>query len=639
MAPRTATRHLTSPSFRVVSIDVGLRNLGLGIVRWLNAEDEAALRKAPVHGILRFERGGAEEEEAAAAAAAAAEEEEAAAAASAAAEEEEAAAAWGLRASPEGGPALAVPKRKRGRPAKAEGAATACTARPPSPCPCPDAAPKPPIPSQKEIRRLLGLAKTATLACGEPPSAPATPPPRQLPRTASFASAAHTAAPASEDMELEAGPSEATTFREPSAARPPSPPRAMPGRPRAKGAAAAKGAGRKASAPPPPDSLRLIKTRILVEHAENIDVLEENSCRAKNSKGVGPLRQVAFWHECMIRRAALLLDPPPDIVVVEVQDGGNATMRQVSTGIVGLFMGHFEALHRAGLIARVPEFAMIRGDMKLKVCRLIQGDPVADKSRAGKKVAAGAAPVSFASEVWPSEAKEAALPRGSCRGGAGAGAEGGSPLRPTPAEAVTEPDAASATAAAAAMATRAAALSVPEYLKRLNPRKYFALVRANEMEARARAEALRFGLLAGGAEEAAEAAGAGQEGEAAAAAAAAAGGGRGRAKKGAGRGGGRAARAREGRATLAQYGADPAAAPRSKTTGRNHSAYELRKRLAVASFERFMDEQLRERPHLICRELRDGWGRYTQKKRRDISDAVLQGIFIVTRHLALPLPA
>ena len=123
-----------------------------------------------------------------------------------------------------------------------------------------------------------------------------------------------------------------------------------------------------------PESLRVfVESCCEVMHAENIDVLEENGCTAKNAKSIGPMKQIAFWHACMMRRYETLLRDPPHIIVVEIQDGGNATMRQVSTGIVGLLMGHFETRRRLGQIERVPEFDMVRGDMKLRVCDAILG--------------------------------------------------------------------------------------------------------------------------------------------------------------------------------------------------------------------------------------------------------------------------
>ena len=77
------------------------------------------------------------------------------------------------------------------------------------------------------------------------------------------------------------------------------------------------------------------------------------------------------------------------------------------------------------------------------------------------------------------------------------------------------------------------------------------------------------------------------------------------------------------------------AAKKRRSAGRGKAAYELRKRLAVASFELYMDRVIRESPHLLNRELRFGWRRYTQKKRRDVSDAVLQGVYVIARELKL----
>jgi hypothetical protein len=77
------------------------------------------------------------------------------------------------------------------------------------------------------------------------------------------------------------------------------------------------------------------------------------------------------------------------------------------------------------------------------------------------------------------------------------------------------------------------------------------------------------------------------------------------------------------------------AAKRRASAGRGKAAYELRKEMAVASFELYMDRVLSTAPHLLNRELRLGWRRYTQKKRRDVSDAVLQGVYVIAREMKL----
>jgi hypothetical protein len=278
----------------------------------------------------------------------------------------------------------------------------------------------------------------------------------------------------------------------------------------------------------------IMSRRIFVEHAENVDVLEENGCTAKNAKAIGPLRQVTFWHGCMMKRVAVLLDPPPDIVVVEVQDGGNATMRQMSTGIVGLFMGHFEARHRDGNLPRVPAFTMIRGDMKMKICERIQaawGEP-------------------------PSPPPHAALPTESRVAAEAAGEAAAADLPPEP----------------------------PAYLLKVNPRRYYAMQRAHKQ-----AEA----------DQAAPAAPAPSGSE------------------------------DEVMATM-----NPAVRKRN-STGRSKAAYEMRKKMAVGSFELYMERLLTLAPHLLSRELRTNWKRYTLKKRRDVSDAVLQAIYVIARELKL----
>jgi hypothetical protein len=273
----------------------------------------------------------------------------------------------------------------------------------------------------------------------------------------------------------------------------------------------------------------VVMRNIEVVHAENVDVLAENGCTVKNAKTIGPLKQVSFWHACMYSRKALLLDTPPDILVVEVQDGGNATMRQVSTGIVGLFMGHFEALHRTGHITHVPQFTMIRGDMKMKVCNMI---------------------LNRSSE--PEDGDE----------GEKQGEQNGEPQGEEQGEQNGEPNGEPAGAGAGAAGAAAAAKLPPEYLKRANPRKYYALLKA---------------------------------------------------------------------------ATEP---PKAKNTaGRSRQAYEQRKKSAVLAFETYIEEQLASRPELLCESLRSTWSKATAKKKRDISDAVLQGMYILGRELKVDMGA
>lgn len=260
----------------------------------------------------------------------------------------------------------------------------------------------------------------------------------------------------------------------------------------------------------------LISHHIEVEMAENVDVLEENSCTAKNAKSIGPLKQVSFFHASMLRRSAQILDPPPDVIVVEVQDGGNSTMRQVSTGIVGLFMGHFEALLRSGHIAKVPTMTMIRGDMKMKICNMIlnrESEPEEPEEP---------------QEKWVTEA---------------AGTETG----------------AGATEASVAGSITSTTNLPPEYLKRVNPKKYYALLRT----------------------------------------------------------------ATEGKL--------------KSTAGRSRKAYEQRKKTAVLAFDTYMDQQLASNPSMLCESLRSSWVKATAKKKRDISDAVLQGMYVIGRELKVDM--
>lgn len=263
----------------------------------------------------------------------------------------------------------------------------------------------------------------------------------------------------------------------------------------------------------------LISHHIEVEMAENVDVLEENGCTAKNAKSIGPLKQVSFFHASMLRRSSQILDPPPDVIVVEVQDGGNSTMRQVSTGIVGLFMGHFEALLRSGHIAKVPTMTMIRGDMKMKICNMILNRVEPQEEEQEEELADHEEAVGAAAESETAERSHAAT------------------------------------------TTTANNTMPPEYLKRVNPKKYYALLKA-------------------------------------------------------------------------------ATEPKHKSTaGRSRKAYEQRKKTAVLAFDTYMDQQLASNPSLLCESLRSSWARATAKKKRDISDAVLQGMYVIGRELKVDMGA
>jgi hypothetical protein len=267
-------------------------------------------------------------------------------------------------------------------------------------------------------------------------------------------------------------------------------------------------------------------TQIL--HAENVDVLEENGCTAKNAKTIGPLKQVSFWHACMLSRKALFLDVPPDIVVVEVQDGGNATMRQVSTGIVGLFMGHYEARHTDGHISHMPQFTMVRGDMKMKICRLIL-----DTYKTTTNAAAPIRPISFTAELGePAEAELREM------------AELGETLRETLRETLGEP--------AAAPALPSLPPPPPEYLKKINPKRYYAMLKAGSAPEN----------------------------------------------------------------------------PNKMTSGRSRQAYEARKRMSVEAFETYMAE------NEPAKKFFQGM---THKKRRDIADAIFQGMYIICRETKVEL--
>jgi len=281
----------------------------------------------------------------------------------------------------------------------------------------------------------------------------------------------------------------------------------------------------------------LLFDHLTVEHAENVDLLEENECSARNAKSLGPLRQISFWHTCMMNRKALMLDPPPDMIVVEVQDGGNATMRQVSTGIVGLFVGHFEARFRDGMIPRLPMFTMVRGDMKMKVCEAILESTrakallTADQHRLVK--------LRFEHSTT----------------------------------------AAAAAAAATPAASAAAPAPPPAYLLKINPRRYYMLHKAWK-----------------------EASG----------------------------GGGKATPEAipQGPEAIPQGPEEPPAKKQRRVTaGRSRGAYEMRKKTAVLAFETYVELSQGRRSSSLSS------ASTTAKKQRDISDAVLQGMYVICRHL------
>jgi len=177
------------------------------------------------------------------------------------------------------------------------------------------------------------------------------------------------------------------------------------------------------------------------------------------------------------------------------------------------------------------------------------------------------------------------------RGWGGTGPAAAPPVRELPSEAKAAPSA----PAPAAVSPPPSLPEPPAYLLKVNPRRYYALKRAYDQEVAARAKMAELGIAETTPEEMAVE----QEDEEVAL-------------------------------------LNPAAAKRRRvTSGRGKAAYELRKRLAVASFELYMDRVLSEAPHLLNRELRLGWRKYTQKKRRDVSDAVLQGVYVIARELKL----
>lgn len=111
-----------------------------------------------------------------------------------------------------------------------------------------------------------------------------------------------------------------------------------------------------------------LASHVVPEHAENLDILSENGSTVAHAKAIGPMKTILFFHACLMRRKDVLLDPPPHAVVVEIQDATNAFMRQTSTAIMGLLVGHFEARFRDGAIPYMPVFTMVRGNRKMLVC-------------------------------------------------------------------------------------------------------------------------------------------------------------------------------------------------------------------------------------------------------------------------------
>jgi hypothetical protein len=304
----------------------------------------------------------------------------------------------------------------------------------------------------------------------------------------------------------------------------------------------------------------LLFDHLTVEHAENVDLLEENECSARNAKSLGPLRQISFWHTCMMNRKALMLDPPPDMIVVEVQDGGNATMRQVSTGIVGLFVGHFEARFRDGMIPRLPMFTMVRGDMKMKVC-----EAILESTRA-----------------------KALLTADQHR------------LVKLRFEHSTAAAASAAAAAATPAASAAAPAPPPAYLLKINPRRYYMLHKAWKEASggggKATPEAIPQGPEA--IPQGPEAIPQGPEA------------------------------IPHGPEAIPQGPEEPPAKKQRRVTaGRSRGAYEMRKKTAVLAFETYVELSQGRRSSSLSS------ASTTAKKQRDISDAVLQGMYVICRHL------
>lgn len=113
--------------------------------------------------------------------------------------------------------------------------------------------------------------------------------------------------------------------------------------------------------------------RLRVIYTENVDVIGENGCTAKNAKAVGMLKHETFWFASAMRRWDRVFSPPPDAIVIEVQAGNNASLRAMAGVILGSLHGVYEGLRRSGQIESVPFFTMVRGDRKLKVCDALLG--------------------------------------------------------------------------------------------------------------------------------------------------------------------------------------------------------------------------------------------------------------------------
>jgi len=68
--------------------------------------------------------------------------------------------------------------------------------------------------------------------------------------------------------------------------------------------------------------------------------------------------------------------------------------------------------------------------------------------------------------------------------------------------------------------------------------------------------------------------------------------------------------------------------PNKMTSGRSKQAYEARKRMSVEAFETYMADNESARRFFLG---------MTHKKRRDIADAIFQGMYVICRELKVEL--
>lgn len=112
----------------------------------------------------------------------------------------------------------------------------------------------------------------------------------------------------------------------------------------------------------------LVQGFVVPIHAENIDLVKENGFKISKAKQIGPMNTVLGCYHSFMRRLRTWSEPPRAIVV-EIQDATNAFMRQTSTAMMGILVGHFHAVATSS--DSLPDFYMVRGSHKMEVCRQV----------------------------------------------------------------------------------------------------------------------------------------------------------------------------------------------------------------------------------------------------------------------------